>query len=123
MRRIPIPLLLLIIVIVFPVAIPIAIVLHMRDRLRMRAAAERTRCECCGAPLAIASLRRANTEWAKRAAALQHAWSIMRLRLIRRVWAICPACGAEYDYDTRADTFLRVVRSGVPDDEGKAGAS
>jgi RNase P subunit RPR2 len=117
------PLQLLIIVIVFPVAIPIAIVLHMRDRLRMRAAAERTRCKCCGAPLAVASLRRADTEWAKRATALQHARSITRLRLVRHVWAICAACGVEYDYDTRADTFLRVVHSGVPDDQGKADAS
>jgi hypothetical protein len=47
----------------------------------------------------------------------------MRLRLIRRVWAICAACGAEYDYDAGAHTFLRVVRSGVPDDEDKANAS
>jgi hypothetical protein len=117
------PLLLLIIVVVFPVAIPIAIVLHVRERLRMRATAERTRCECCGAPLAVASLRRADTEWAKRTAALQHARSIMRLRLIRRVWAICAACGAEYDYDARADTFLSAVRGGVPDDEGNADAS
>jgi hypothetical protein len=123
MRRIPIPLLLLVVVIMFPVAIPIAIVLHVRDRRRMRAAAETTSCECCGAPLAMASLRRADTEWAKRAAALQRAGSMMRLRLIRRVWAICAACGAEYDYDTRADTFLRVVRSGLPDDEGRADAS
>ena len=123
MRRIPIPLLLLVVVIVFPVAIPIAIVLHMRDRRRMRAAAETTRCACCGAPLAMASLRRADTEWAKRAAALQQAGSMMRLRLIRRVWAICAACGAEYDYDVRTHTLLRVVRSGVPDDEGNANAS
>jgi hypothetical protein len=123
MHRIPIPLLLLIIVIAFPVAIPIAIVLHMRDLRRMRAVAERTRCECCGAPLGVASLRRAETEWAKRAAALQHAGPIMRLRLIRRVWAICAACGAEYDYDARARTFLRVVRGGVPDDKGKVNAS
>ena len=62
MRRMPIPLLLLIIVIAFPVAIPIAIALHMRDRRRMRAVAERARCECCGAPLGVASLRRADTE-------------------------------------------------------------
>ena len=87
----------------------------------MRAVAERTRCECCGAPLGVASLRRADTEWA--AAALQHARPIMRLRLICRVWATCAACGAEYDYDARAHTFLRVVRSGVTDDEGKANAS
>src|SRR6202795_3351254 len=62
-------------------------------------------------------------KWAKRAAALQHARPIMRLRLICRVWATCAACGAEYDYDARAHTFLRVVRSGVPDDEGEANAS
>jgi hypothetical protein len=123
MRRIPIPLLLLIVVIAFPVAIPIAIVLHMRDRRCIRAVAERTRCECCGAPLGVASLRRADAEWAKRAAALQHARLIMRLRLIRRVWAICAACGAEYDYDARTHTFLRVVRGGVPDDDGKSNAS
>jgi hypothetical protein len=66
-----------------------------------------------------ASLRRADTEWAKRAAALQHARPIMRLHLIRRVWAICAACGAEYDNDARAHTFLRVVRNGIPDDEAK----
>src|ERR1700675_3212593 len=72
------------------------------------------------------SLRRCvvlTQKWAKRAAALQHARPIMRLRLICRVWATCAACGAEYDYDARAHTFLRVVRSGVPDDEGEANAS
>jgi hypothetical protein len=118
MRRIPIPLLLLMIVIAFPVAVPIAVVLHMRDRRRMQAVAERTRCESCGALLSVASLRRADTEWAKQAAALQHAGVIMRLRLIRRVWAICAACGAEYNYDARAHTFHHAAR-----DEDKASAS
>jgi len=123
MRRIPIPLLLLVVIIALPVAVPIAIVLHMRDQHRMRAVAGRTLCECCGAPLGVASLRRADTEWAKRAVALQYARPTMRLRLIRCVWAICAACGAEYDYDVRTHTLLRVVRSGVPDDEGNANAS
>jgi hypothetical protein len=116
MRRIPIPLLVLIIVIAFPVAVPIAIVLYMWDRRRMRVVAARTSCECCGAPLGVASLRRADTEWARHAAALQHAQVMMRLRLIRRVWAICTACGAEYDYDARTHTFHRIV---LPDDQGK----
>ena len=118
MRRIPIPLLVLIIVITFPVAVPIAIVLSMWDQRRMQVVAERTSCECCGAPLGIASLRRADTQWAKRAAALQHVRAMMRLRLIRRVWAICAACGADYDYDTRTHTFHRIVPSGLPDADG-----
>ncbi len=62
----------LIIAIAFPVAVPIAIVLHMWDRHRMQVVAERSRCECCGATLGVASLRRADTEWAKQAAALRH---------------------------------------------------
>src|ERR1700741_4434169 len=109
MRRIPIPLLLPVIVIAFPVAVPIAIVLYIRDRRRMRVVAERTHCECCGATLGVASLRGADTEWTKRAAALQDAeLTMMRLRLVRHVWAICAACGAEYDYDAGTHTFHRV---------------
>jgi hypothetical protein len=112
MRRISIPLLLPIIVIAFPVAVPIAIVLCIRDRRRMQVVAERTRCECCGAMLGVASLRGADTEWTRRVAALRHTQLMMRLRLIRHVWAICAACGAEYDYDADAHTFHRVGRSG-----------
>jgi hypothetical protein len=123
MRRIPIPLLLVIITIAFPVAVPIAIVLHMWDRRRMQVVAKRSRCECCGATLGVASLRRADTEWAKQAAALRHARLIMRLRLIRCVWATCGACGAEYGYDARAHTFHRLARSGPPDDQGKVSVS
>jgi len=113
MRRIPIPLLLLIIVIAFPLAVPIAIVLYMRDRRRMQVVAERTSCEPCGAPLGVASLRRADTEWVRHAAALQHVGVMMRFRLVRRVWAICAACGAEYDYDAHTHTFHRIARSGL----------
>jgi hypothetical protein len=122
MRRIPIPLLLPMIVIAFPVAVPIAIVLYIRDRRRMRVVAERTRCECCGAVLGVASLRGADTEWTRRTAALQRTRLMMRLRLIRHVWAICAACGAEYDYDGSAHTFHRVGRSGIPDDAAKVSA-
>jgi hypothetical protein len=127
MRRLPIPLLVLMIVIAFPVAIPIAIVSWLRDRRRMRAVAKRTHCECCGATLGAASLRCADPEWAKRVAALQSARSIMRFRMIRSLWAICAARGAEYDaeydYDFRIRIFRRVVRSDVPDDrDGVSGS-
>jgi hypothetical protein len=122
MRRLPIPLLLLLIVIAFPVAVPIALVLHILDRRRMQSVAKVTRCECCGATLGVASLGRADTEWAKRADALRRTGSIMRFRLVRHLWAICAACGAEYDCDFRARTFHRVAGSGLPDDEGTVSA-
>lgn len=123
MRRMPIPLLLLIVLIAFPVAVPIAIVLHVCDRRRMRAVAEKTRCQCCGATLGVASLRRADIEWANQTEAPQHTGLMMRLRLIRHLWAICGACGAEYDYDADSHTFHRIARSGVPDDADEASAS
>jgi hypothetical protein len=118
-----IPLLLLIIIIAFPVAVPIAIVLHVRDRRRMQTVAERAHCRCCGATLGAASLRRADIEWAKQTAALQHTGLMMRLRLIRHLWAICGACGAEYDYDARSHTFHRIARSSIRDATGEASAS
>jgi len=68
------------------------------------------------------ALRRADTEWTKQAAALRQARLMMRLRLIRRVWATCAACGAEYGYDARAHTFHRLARSGPPDDQGSSAA-
>ena len=123
MRRMPIPLLLLLIVIAFPVAVPIALVLHIWDQRQMRSVAKRTRCECCGATLGVAALDRADTEWARRADALQRTGQFMRLRLVRHLWAICTACGAEYDYNFRARTFHRVARSGLPEDEGPVSAS
>lgn len=108
MRRLPIPLLVLMIVIAFPVALPIAIVSWLWDRRRMQAVAERTPCECCGTMLGAVSLHRADTEWEKRVAALQSARPIMRFRMIRSLWAICAACGVEYDYDFRIRIFRRV---------------
>jgi len=109
MRRLPFPLLVLIILIAFPIAIPIGIVSWIWDRRRMQAVAERARCECCGTALRVASLHRADAEWTKRVAELQIARPLMRLRMIRSLWAICAACGAEYDYNFRNRIFRRVA--------------
>ena len=122
MRRLPLPLFVLIIVIAFPVAIPIAVVSWIWDHRRMRAAAARTNCERCGAALGSASLHRAETEWTKRVAALLDARPGMRLRMVRRLWAICAACGAEYDYDFRSRMFVRVARNNEPDDASRVNA-
>jgi hypothetical protein len=119
MRRLPLPLLVLIILIAFPVAVPIALLSWIWDLRRMRAVAERTHCERCGAVLGAASRQSADAEWAKRFAARQDAGSMMRLRMIRSLWAVCAACGAEYDYDFRSHIFSRVARSNEPDDPSK----
>jgi hypothetical protein len=116
MRRLPLPLIVLMILIASPVAIPIALLSWIWDQRRMRAAAERTRCESCGATLGAASLHRADTEWTKRAAALQAARPLTMFRMVRSLWAICAACGAEYDYDFRTRIFGRVAGSDGPPD-------
>ena len=123
MRRLPLPLLVLIILIAFPVAVPIAIVSWVWNRRRMRAIAERTHCERCGAILGAASLHRADAEWTKRVAALRDARPTMRFRTVRSLWAICAACGAEYDYDFGSRIFRRVAGSDEPGNRDKAHAS
>jgi hypothetical protein len=119
MRRLPLPLLVLIILITFPVTVPIALLSWTWDRRRMRAVAGRTHCEHCGSTLGVASLRRADTEWTRRVSELQIARPLMRLRMIRSLWAICAACGAEYDYDFRSRIFGRVARSDGSDHPSK----
>jgi hypothetical protein len=112
----------LIILITFPVTIPIALLSWIWDRRRMQAVAGRTHCECCGATLGVASLRRADAEWTKRVAELQIGRPLMRLRMIRSLWAICAACGAGYDYDFHSRIFRRVAGSDEPGNRDKAHA-
>jgi hypothetical protein len=113
----------LIVLIAFAVAIPIALLSWLWDRRRMQAVAGRTHCDRCGGSLGIASLRRADTERAKRLAALQDARPTMRFRMIRSLWAICAAFGTEYDYDFHSRIFHRVAGSDRPGDLDKANAS
>jgi hypothetical protein len=121
-RRLPLPLLVLIILIAFPVAVPIGIASWIWDGRRMRAVAERTHCERCGAILGSASLHRADAEWTKRVAELQAERPVMRFRMTRGLWAICCACGAEYNYDFHSRIFHCVTGSGEPGapDQGPA---
>jgi hypothetical protein len=123
MRRLPLPLLVLIILIASPVAIPTAIVSWIRDHRRMRAVAERTHCESCGATLGAASQQSADAQWSKRVAARLHARPDIRIRMVRKLWAICSTCGAEYDYDFRNRIFHRVAGSDEPRDPDKAASS
>lgn len=109
MRRLPLPLLLLVILLAAPVAFPFAMVSWIRDHRRMRAVAEQTPCQNCGATLGAASLQRADAKWSKLVAAKLKARPDIRLRMVRKLWAICAACGAEYDYDFGSRTFHRAT--------------
>jgi hypothetical protein len=91
-----------------PVLIPIAAMLRNRDLRRMRAAADETRCEHCGAILGTESLRRADMDWVAHVAALQRARPTIRFRLVRRLWAKCVTCDAEYNFDATLRTFARL---------------
>jgi hypothetical protein len=108
MRQVILLLMVVAFLIACPVLIPIAFVLHARDQRRMRAAADRARCGRCGAILGAASMHRANTVWAERVAALYRDRPGIRLRLVRRLWALCAACGAEYDFDATLRIFSRL---------------
>ena len=36
----------------------------------------------------------------------------VKFRLVRKVWAVCGACGQEYDYDEKTDAFTVPERRG-----------
>lgn len=103
-------LLLMIVAFVFasPVLIPVAMVLHTRDQRRMEAAAGKARCKHCGTILGIPSLHRADAAWAAYVAKLHRDRPGIRFRLVRRLWAICVTCDAEYGYDTALRVFPRI---------------
>jgi hypothetical protein len=107
MRRAAILLVVIAVVIASPVLIPIAAVLHARERRHMRAVVRETRCEGCGAILGDASLHRADAVWGEYVATLHRDQPGILFRLLRRLWAVCTVCGAEYDFDAARRAFLR----------------
>jgi hypothetical protein len=92
-----------------PVLIPLAAVLNARERRRMQTVADKTRCECCGATLGAASLSLADKQWAEWFAAKRRAQPTVRFRVVRDLWAICPACSAEYNFDAALNTFFQRI--------------
>jgi hypothetical protein len=108
MRQAGLLLMIVAFVIASPVLIPIALILHARDQRRMQTAAATASCEHCGATLGTESLRRADAAWATHVSALQQARPTIRFRLVRRLWATCATCDAEYDFDATLRTFRRL---------------
>ena len=95
-------------VLALPVIIPVVHFLEKRDHQNRQKVAARFQCEACGTVLGLDALHRADTvcteEWAKR----KQERPGVRYRLRPRdLWAICTACGADYNYDPERHIFFR----------------
>jgi len=99
-----------------PVLLPLAAGLEKRRKKRLRAAAIATRCTRCGSCLGIAALELSDADWNSFLARVPSSGLRIRPRVVRRVHARCPQCGAEYAFDEKAG-LLRLRNVGT---EGSA---
>ena len=104
-----VPLLVVVFLLGLPVMLPVAIVQHGRIGQRRKRRADGTACARCGAALGEAALARADAAWSEHVAKLHREHPHVMFRLVRRVWAVCVACGQEYGYDEKADAFVAQV--------------
>ena len=81
------------------ILLPVLAFLAGRDRKRLCTAAEATPCARCGRSLGFAAVEAADAAWAAFFAGMlaRH----LRPRVIRRLLARCPSCGAGHGWDER----------------------
>ncbi len=106
--RIAIVPLLIVMVLCLPIILPLLAFTEGRQQRQRQAAAARTHCQGCGAILGEAALARADEHTRERFANFRRDHPGWRPRMVRRIWAICTACGTRYDYDTKARLFTRL---------------
>jgi hypothetical protein len=75
-----------------------------RYRKRLEFAACAFRCRSCGGILGLESLRLADNAW--RAYFQRRLEEHYRVRVVRHLHAICPACGVRYTFVERERTFV-----------------
>ena len=95
-------------ILLMPIWFPFAISFARRYERRIREAAEDARCTACGMVLGGEALRLADAEWDRFMENLHRKNPGGRYRLVRTTHAICPKCGARYD-------FAEADRRFVPD--------
>ena len=100
------PFLLVVLLITMPIWIPAGIVLSAVCRRRLRKAAEGFLCVQCGKVLGAAALKLADEVWAAHWLELQRKYPGARLRMVRTIHAVCPACGTQYEFLERERTFV-----------------
>ncbi len=87
----------LLMLLALPVILPLASALAKRDRRRLCEAAEATPCGRCGQPLGLVAVELAEAD---RDASLEGMMEQgLRPRVVRRVLARCPSCGAGHGWD------------------------
>ena len=89
-----------------PVILPFLAWDQKRTRRRQLLALARHPCVVCGSSLDYRALDLADATWTSRVAAMQAGRPHVMLRLVRRLHAVCPACGAEYEWDEASRSFL-----------------
>ena len=94
-----------------PIILPVVGVLEALDQRRMRSAARNFACLSCGSCLGSEAIRLADEAWRqyfsdKRASNPRVYLRTAKLRIVRHLRAICPHCGARYEFIHRGRTFV-----------------
>jgi hypothetical protein len=92
-------------IVLLPAIIPLVGLSHSVYRRRLIAAARALACLSCGAVLGLESIRLADAAWDAHTRELRVKHPTIRFRVVLRVHAICPVCGAQYTFLER-DTAL-----------------
>jgi len=113
LRNIPnallIPVLAIGFLVTLPVLLTVSLALLWLDRRRLRLSAALSPCRFCGCVLGQKSIELANAKWADLMEEKKHeSLRLIRrvkLRMVRNMDAICPACGAIYIFDRESRIF------------------
>lgn len=95
------------IVLTSPITLPVLAASEALRKRRMRSVADTTACQQCGELLTREAIKLADLKVAAEFAEMRAEFPHSRFRLAdRKMWAICPTCGATYDWNKRDKMFL-----------------
>lgn len=103
--------------------VSIAILLHRRERSALLAAVRVLPCPVCGGELSALALKAADDLWRRHFAVIVERNPGMKFRMIRRLDAVCQACGARLWFDQKARTLqaMNLVLAFETEATGKLG--
>jgi hypothetical protein len=102
---------LMLVIVSFPIIIPIVAFSQWRELRRMRAAARDFACLNCGQRLGEEAITLGDEAWARKMAEHEGPWiEDVGLRMVRQLHAVCPHCGAQYEYVREKRTFVPAPR-------------
>ena len=103
----------ILLVVFLPVILPVVAIDHWLSHRRMQAAARVFACPACGAVIGIEALRLAEEAWGSHMAEMHRKNPGIRLkrspqRIMRHLHAICPHCGARYQFIEHERAFAAI---------------